>query len=186
MSRLLAFAFLFTCVAACSDDAVSYSDPVGIHLAVSDGDVTGTTAYDEKNINTESGNPYGEFATAAHEAVGGEPSRIVVDATTIAIADGSDFPDLDAVFDGPVEIAFVMNGSDASYSMAGGTIAAGAGPGPVDLDVDFDSDNVADADYGDLTSGSFKVTLEGEVADSFVAQGGTADFEVVFTFTAYE
>jgi hypothetical protein len=186
MTRLICFALLSALVAGCHDDPVSYSDPVGIHLAVSDGDVTDTTAYDEKNINTESGNPYGVFASAAHDAVGGEPSRIVVEGTTIEIADGSDLPDVDAVFDGPIAIAFVMNGSDASYDVAGGTIIAGAGPGPVELDVHFDSDDLADTDYPDLTAGSFKVTLAGEVADGFVAQGGTADFEVVFTFTAYE
>ncbi len=173
-------------LAACGgDDVVSYSDPVGIHLAVSDGDVSGSIASDEKNINTESGNPYGEFASAAHDAVG-EPSRITVDETTIEVAGGSDVGDLDEVFDGDVEISFVMNGSDTAYPVAGGPIAAGDGPGPILLDVDFDSDDLTDEDYPDLTSGSFKVVLEGEVADGFVALGATADFEVVLTFTAYE
>ena len=152
---------------------------------MSDGDVTGTTASDEKNINTESGNPYGAFASAAREEVGGDPSRIVVESTTISISDGSDIADLDAVFDS-VEISFIMNGSDTAYSVATGTITVGAGPGPSELDVSFDSDDLAEAEYPDLAGGSFKVVIEGEVADGFVAAGDNADLEAVFTFTAYE
>ncbi len=184
MSRLLLVPLAATALTACGgDDVVSYSDPVGIHLAIADGDVDGSTAYDEKNINTESGNPYGVFVTAARDAVG-EPSRIVVDATSIEIGAGSDVADVDAVFDGPIEVSFVM--SEAAYPVAGLTIVAGDGPGPIELDVDFDSDVLSEADYGDLTAGSFKVVLEGEVADDFVDLGVTADFEVVFTFTAFE
>jgi hypothetical protein len=188
MNRLLLAAFVLTTMAGCSDDddPVSHSEPVGIHLAIADGDVNGTTGYDEKNINTESGNPYGEFAAAATEAIGGEPSRIVVDATTIEIADGSDVAELDSVFDGPIAVRFVMNGSDAEYEVATGVIEAGAGPGPFDLAVDFDSDDIPGEDYGDLATGSFKVVLEGEVAEGFTALETKADFEVVFTFTAYE
>lgn len=186
MSKLAYPVVLVACLAGCGDDEVSYSEPVGIHLAVSDGDVSGTTAIDEKNINTESGNPYGAFATAAREAVGGEPSRITVDGTTVAIAAGSDFSDLDAVFDGPVDISFVMNGSDVSYEVASGVVALGDGPGPLALEVLFDSDDLADADFSDLADGSFKVVLEGEVAEDFVGIGDTADLEAVFTFTAYE
>jgi len=188
MNRLLLAAFLLTTMAGCSDDddPVSHSEPVGIHLAISDGDVNGTTGYDEKNINTESGNPYGEFAAAAMEAIGGEPSRIVVDATTIEIAGGSDVAELDSVFGGPIAVRFVMNGSDAEYEVATGVVEAGAGPGPFELAVDFDSDGIPGEDYGDLATGSFKVVLEGEVAEGFTALETKADFEVVFTFTAYE
>ncbi len=187
MKRLLSIAFLSAFAMACSDDdPVSYSEPVGIHLAVADGDVTGSSASDDKNINTESGNPYGVFVAAAHDEIGGDPSRITVDVVTIEMDAGSDVSELDVVFDGAVEVGFVMNGSETFYPVAGASIAAGEGPGPVELDVAFDSDDIPDAEYADIASGAFKVTIEGEVADGFVALDAKADFEVTFTFTAYE
>ena len=56
----------------------------------------------------------------------------------------------------------------------------------LELEVAFDSDDLADGDYPDLVDGSFKVVLEGEVAAGFEALNATADFETVFTFTAFE
>jgi hypothetical protein len=171
---------------ACGDDPVSHSEPVGIHLAVSDGDVDGTTASDDKNINTESGNPYGAFVAAAREHVGGDPSSISVDAVTLRIAEGSGIATLGAVFDGAVTISFEMNGTSTLHPVASRDFAAADAAGPIALAVTFDSDSLPGPDYADLASGSFKVALTGEVADGFVALRDTADLEAVFLFTAYE
>lgn len=59
MKPLVVFA-LFG-VAACSDDPVSYSAPVGINLKAKSGDVSGTAISEAKSITTETANPYGAF-----------------------------------------------------------------------------------------------------------------------------
>ena len=63
-------------LAACADQPISYSDDVGIALKA---DVVDGTVVDEKNINTESGNPYAAFITDAHNALHADPGSIEVD-----------------------------------------------------------------------------------------------------------
>ena len=172
---------------ACGDDPVSYSDPVGIALSVKSGDVGAGAVLEEKNINTESGNPYGAFVTAAEAEIGGSPSRISVDATTLTLdATSKNVDELPAVFAGVVSVSFVMNTSGATYPVASGTIGADDGAGPVALDVDFDSDDMEDADYDDLVGGSFKVVLAGVSATGFANLDADANLSVVLTFRAYE
>jgi hypothetical protein len=175
-------------LAACGgDDEVSHSEPVGISLSVASGDVDGDgRLVDEKNINTESGNPYGVFSDAAQDAVGGTPSSITVDAVTLEIDDASGVAAFEEIFAGDVELSFVMNGSEAVYPVSIHGVADGDGAGPVDMHVHFDSDGVTDEDYPDLVSGSFKVVLEGDAADGFDGLGADADLLAVLTFTAYE
>ena len=185
LSLLLAVA-AFPAV-GCGDDPVSYSDPVGLSLSVASGDVDNDGALlDEKNINTESGNPYGAFVSAAQDAIGGPPSSIVVEAATLSIDDSTGVAALEEIFAGDVDVDFVMNGSDTAYPVAARTIAVGDGGGPVDLDVRFDSGDLADVDYADLVGGSFKVVLSGAAAAGFAAASADADLSLVLTFTAYE
>jgi len=172
--------------AACGGDPVTYSDPVGLSLSVASGDVDNGVLADEKNINTESGNPYGAFSSAAQDAIGGLPSSIDVEAATLTIEGSTGVAALEEIFAGDVEVAFVMNGSDQAYPVAVRTIAVGDGAGPVDLEVPFDSDSVTDADYPDLVGGSFKVLLTGDAAAGFAGASADADLSLVLTFTAYE
>lgn len=186
MTRLACVLALIAFAAGCGDDPVSHSEPVGITLSVASGDVDNGVLSDDKNINTESGNPYGVFSSAAQDAVGGTPSRIEVDAVTLEIEDATGVDSLEEIFVGDVDIAFVMNGSETALPIAVHTIAAGDGPGPVELHVHFDSDAVNDADYTDLVEGSFKVVITGDAADGFDQASADADLSAVFTFTAYE
>lgn len=187
MTRLSLFLAVAALAAAgCGDDPVSYSDPVGMSLSVASGDVDNGTLFDEKNINTESGNPYGAFSSAAQDAIGGTPSSIEVEAATLAIEDSTGVAALEEIFAGDVDVAFVMNGSDEAYPVAVRTVAAGDEAGPVDLHVHFDSDAITDADYADLVAGSFKVTLSGDAAAGFADASADADLSLLLTFTAYE
>ena len=187
MIRLsLALALVAPLTIGCGDDPVSYSEPVGLSLSVASGDVDNGTLLDEKNINTESGNPYGAFADAARDAVGGEPSSIEVDAVSLGIDDSTGVTALDEIFAGDVDVSFVMNGSDELYPVAIHGIVAEDDAGPVDFHVHFDSDAVSDADYTELVGGSFKVVLSGEAAAGFEAASADADLSLVLTFTAYE
>ena len=50
-------------LAACGSDPVSFSEPVGIELKAKSGDVTNAAMTEQKDITTESGNPYGKFTS---------------------------------------------------------------------------------------------------------------------------
>lgn len=63
-------------LAACGDDPVSFSAPVGINLKAKSGDVSNNVVSDEKGITTESSNPYGAFVTDARAQIGRDPGSI--------------------------------------------------------------------------------------------------------------
>ena len=76
--------------AACSDDPVNYSEPVGIELKVKSGEVSALNALSpEKSITTESGNPYGAFVTEAENRLGHDPSNIVLDKVTTPLSEAA-------------------------------------------------------------------------------------------------
>ncbi len=64
-------------------------------------------------------------------------------------------------------------------------VVADAG-GPLALAVDFDSDDIPEADYADLASGSFKVSVSGPAAATFEAANADADLLMRMTFSAFE
>ncbi len=171
---------------ACGSDPVSVSRPVGISLPVSSNDVgvAGAIAVD-KNINTESGNPYGAFANAARDGLGGRnPSRVAVVALALGLRPSStNVTALEQAFTGTVAISFRMNGSDAVYPV--GFVASPAGTA-AGLSVSFDSQAMPPADYDALLGGQFKVVLSGTGASGFSTASALADLLADFTFVAYE
>ena len=184
MKQLALMMIAAATLAACSDDPVSYSEPVGLSLKASSGDVSDGWLEDEKNVNTESANPYGAFVAAAHEEVGGEPSHIAVSGATLSIVSGDGVATLDGVYAGELDVSFVTNGSETRYLVASlDTIPAAA---TSELDVFFDSDDMTAADYADLASGSFKVVLGGTAAAGFRDASADVDLSLVLTFEAFE
>lgn len=174
--------------AACGDDPVTYSEPVGLTMQASSGDVAGGRVEEEKNINTESGNPYAAFIANAEAELGRAPSDIAVDAVTLELdlAASNNIDALGLLFAGDTEVTFVSNGSDTAYPVAIHTFEAADTAGPVDFHVHFDSDSLSDADYTDLVGGNFKVTLAGPAAPGFAALNADADMSLVLTFVAYD
>lgn len=186
MLRLpLLCAFAFT-AAACGDDPVSYSEPVGIQMTAASSDLNGGRVEEDKNINTESGNPYGAFVDNARAEVGGDPSEIRVDevSLTLDVGASSNVAALGLVF-ADVDVSFEMS-SGTIVPVAGLVLDAEADAGPIALDVGFDSDGISDADYADLLGGGFKVLLTGEAAAGFDVLDANADLEVTFLFTALD
>ena len=171
---------------ACSDDPVSYSAPVGISLNAKSGDVANGTITDEKNINTESGNPYGAYISEARAELGGDPGEITLDETTLEIVDATGVTTLGEIFAGDVEISFVMNSSNTAYDAAVLGVTADTGAGPVEAHSHFDDATVTDEDWPDFVGGSFKVVLTGPAADGFAAANADANLQATFTFSAYE
>lgn len=168
--------------AACTDDPISFSDEVGIAMKA---DVVDGTVVDEKNINTESGNPYAAFVADARRTLGADPGAIEVERVELAIAGGSTVTELDQVFGGDVEVLFQPNDSDNVYLVASGTIFPGL-IGPQDLTINFSSAAIDAGDYPSIVDGNFKVVTLGAAAPGFDGKSETANLEVTFTFAAYE
>jgi len=78
MTNRLAFAALAV-LAACGDDPVSFSAPVGIELKAKSDDVMNGVITEDKGITTESGNPYGAFINDATARLGRAPGRVEID-----------------------------------------------------------------------------------------------------------
>ena len=186
--KLITPALLLLSIGACGDDPVEYSQPVGINLKAKSSDTTNNTVSNDKGINTESANPYGAFVTAAKAKLDGkDPSHIAIDKVALFLgATSTNVTRLGEVFDGTVDVVFVINDSNNSYPAAAGPVPATTGAGPVALDPSFDSSALPDFDYIKLLGGGFKVVLRGPAAAGFMAKGAEADLQVTFTFTAFE
>jgi len=178
---------LLALAAGCGSDPVSVSDVVDLRLSLSSGDVSGGNLLDEKNVNTESGNPYGVFVQTARDEIGGEPSRITVENAAVTVESTStNVSTLGGVFLGVTKVEFVMNGSTTRYMVASRDVLAADGAGLVPFSVSFDSGSIPAADYSDLASGSFKVVISGPAAVGFAGANADADLLVSLTFKAYE
>ena len=185
--RLLLLASPLVALAACGgDDPVSYSDPVGLSLSVASGDVAAGVVADEKNVNTESGNPYGAFLAAAENALGRSPSEIAVEHATLELEGSTNVAGLGDVFVGDVQVRFLMGAADTAHVVATRVFDGSEDAGPIELGVVFDSDALPGADYDELASGSFKVEIVGDAAPTFADASADANLAVTLTFTAYE
>lgn len=172
--------------AACGSDPVNYSAPVGIELTSKSSDVSGTTITSIKDIQTESGNPYAHFVTDATAKLGGKtPTRIELQDLTLALGPQSTgVTKLEQVLTGDVDVAFVVNSSNASYDA--GHIMNPTGAGPDSMDVVFDWSKVAAADQQAIIGGSFKVVLTGTAAQGFSTANANIDLPTTFTFAAFQ
>ncbi|MDQ3369818.1 MAG: hypothetical protein M3680_30740 [Myxococcota bacterium] len=172
-------------VAACGDDPVSYSAPVGINLKAESGAVNGTALTDEKGITTESGNPYGAFVGSARSELGADPGRIELADLTLTLGAGSDgVTALEQIYAGPVDVLFIMGDSDNTYPAA--RITNPTGTGPVAVGVTFESNDISDVDFAKFLGGGFKVVIRGNAASDFATKGAKADLQLMFTFAAFE
>lgn len=175
-------------LAACGDDPVGYSAPVGINLKAKSSDTINNVVSDEKGITTESGNPYGAFVGEAKNTLGGvDPSTIEVERVEVFLgASSTGVTSLGEIFDGNVEVVFQMNDTNNSYPVAHGAMSAATTAGPIGLEIDFDGTAIPDLDYTKLLGGGFKVITRGPAATGFTTKGADADIQVTFTFAAFE
>ena len=183
MKILIAFVPLV--LAACSDDPVSFSAPVGINLKAKSGDVANTAISEDKAITTESGNPYGVFVSDATTKLAREPGRIEIDHATLLLgAQSTNVTRLEDVFTGVVSVAFLMNDTNNTYEV--GTVNGPTGTGPVDVAISLAGDDMAPQDFTKYLGGSFKVVARGTAAPGFSSKGAEASLQLTFTFAAFE
>jgi hypothetical protein len=170
---------------ACGDDPLSYSAPVAINLKAESGQVNGTAISDEKGITTESGNPYGAFIGEAKAQIKRDPSRIELETLDLLLgAQSTGVTALEQIYTGDVDVLFLMNDTNNTYTA--GRIANPTGAGPAEVDVLFESDDVADQDFVKLVGGSFKVVIRGTAAADFATKGAKAELQLTFEFAAFE
>jgi hypothetical protein len=184
MIRSTSLVTLFA-LAACGDDPVSYSAPVGINLKAESGEVNGTAVSDEKGITTESGNPYGAFINDARARLGHEPNRVELDALELSLgAQSTGVTALEQIYTGDVDVLFLINDTNNTYNV--GRVTNPTGAGPVDVAVSLESAAVTEQDWEKYVGGSFKVIIRGTAAQDFATKGAKADLQLMFTFAAFE
>lgn len=180
---LLSVASLMACGGGGGDGVSSYSEPVGINMTAKSNDVSGGSLTLEKNITTESGNPYGEFVNNANKNLGHDPGRIELVGLVLSMGTGTGVSGLQEVFTGTVTVSFVISGSGTVY--AAGNVPGPSGVGPIQLQITFQWSSLAAVDQADFRSGNFKVRISGQAAAGFDSGGKQAPLLVTFTFAAY-
>jgi hypothetical protein len=176
----------FVMLAACGDDPVNYSAPVGIELKAKSGDVAQDAVTEQKDITTETSNPYGAFISDATAKLGNHaPGSIGLDQLTLTLgAQSTGVTTLEEVVTGDVDVAFLIDNSNNTYDA--GHVMNPTGVGPVSLDPDFDWTMVASTDVAAILNGSFKVALRTPAAVGFATKGASASLQVTFTFAAFK
>ena len=173
-------------LAACGDDPVNYSAPVGIEVKTKSGDVVNNAITTEKGINTESGNPYGAFVTEAGNKLGRDPGNIVLEKITITLgAQSTNVTALEQVMTGDAFVKFLTNDTNNTFNV--GKFVSPTGPGPVEGTATFDMDaDVGAPDHEKILGGSFKVVLSATPATDWAGKGAEASLQLTFTFSAFE
>jgi hypothetical protein len=173
-------------LAACGDDPVSYSAPVGIELKVKSGEVSaGNALTPDKSITSESSNPYGKFISDARAKLGRDPSSIDLDTVTLTLgAQSTVVTSLEQVMTGDVYVRFLTNDTNNTFVAAHWDSPTGIGP--VGGHSQFDWALVGSQDVAKMLGGSFKVVLSAPAAADFASKGAEASLQVTFTFSAYE
>lgn len=174
----------------CSDeDPILYSDVVDLKITIASGDVDGDgNIGEDKNVNTESGNPYGAFVAAAREEVGGDPARIVLEDVALTVEAGStNIATLGELFAGNASVTFETN-SGTKYVVATRTFAAADAATIMfeEVDTEFSANANSAEKYTELVGGQFKVGVEGVAASGFKDAGASANLTISLSFTAFQ
>jgi hypothetical protein len=141
----------------CADEPVAYSETVSLKLSgMKAKDVKSGVVTEEKNVNTETGNPYGDFLKNATDSLSGvEPSRVVLSKATLGLhSDSEGISRLDQVFK-RIEL-FVS--SSSSTTILGVATSLSAAEATVAIDENIDWDDLASV----MLAGDFKVGVRCE------------------------
>lgn len=103
------------------------------------------TVQKDKNIGTETGNPWGRFIDVAQAECGRDPAGFEISSASIALDPGSDVTAFPDVIDGTAAVFFSdVSGSDAAATKVDvGSTTGPTGAGPVALSVSGTRSNLA-------------------------------------------
>lgn len=177
LAGLVALALIMV---ACGDDPVAYSETVSLKLSgTKNGDIKEGVASEDKNVNSESGNPYGEFLKSARSRLGGkDPSAIEITSAFVRVhADSKNILNIEQVFE-DIELFLANSQTTIPASMVTGPKGTSVKM-PVAEDLDYSPV------FASMLSGDFKVGVRGNTVDT-----PPTDFDLKLTidlkFTAYE
>ena len=138
----------------CPEEPVAYSETVSLKLSgMKEGDVKNNELSEEKNVNSESGNPYGAFVKAATDALGRSPGRIAPTSAFLRIhSDSTGVTGFEEIFTS-MELFF----SDSATTIPVGTVDAPQGSS---VEVPLDDVNL-EALHDSMVGGDFKVGVRG-------------------------
>lgn len=169
--------------AAGCETAAATSDTIVIRLSgIKESDIRDGVVEREKNVTTETSNPYAAFLADARTALGADPSRIEVEAVSITLGgDSRGVVGFDELFAGQTNV-FLR--TDAGGTVYVGRVDRPTGVGPVSFEVIAGEDELAPI-LPDLLAGVFRVGVRGATA-----RAATDDFdariEVSIRFAAFE
>lgn len=177
---LLFVSLIGVALGGCADEPVAYSEVVSLKLSgIKDGDVKNGVASEDKNINTETGNPYGEFLKNATAALGGAaPARVVMTSALVGVdADSKGVLRIDQVFS---RLELFISSSAGTYPIGETTeLASSTVEIPISEDVDWDG--LASM----LVQGDFKVGVRGDV-NATTSKDWDLKLFLNLTFSAFE
>ena len=188
-ARLAVLAALSLMVVGCGgdEDPISVSAPVGINLKAEAGDVDNNVITIDKNINTETGNPWGAFVADVDGQLGGPPGDMELQSLELLLATSSEgYSELRDVFDGTIDVQFEMNDTGNFFPAGSVAIDSTVEGRSIVVAPQFNFANVQATDLDKLLAGSFKVVLSGPAAAGFEAADGKAELQLTFTFAAFE
>jgi hypothetical protein len=158
-------------------NTAAYSGPVNVRLdKFKDGDVRNESFDSDKDINTESGNPYAGFLRAARAALGRDAAAVVLDRMTFTLAsDTRGVTAFEQIFAGTAVVYFVSS----SATVIVGSAVMPTGPGPVSVQVTASRTDLLPVNAA-LLSGQFKVGVRVPAAP-----GRPASFDARVSTTLY-
>jgi hypothetical protein len=137
-------------------NTVGYSGPVSIRLdKFKDGEVHNNAFDSDKDVDTESGNPYAAFLRDARTALGRDPAAVVVDRITFTLAsDTRGVTAFEQIFTGTA----VVYVATSTVTVNVGTVVAPTGAGPVTVQITASRADLAPINAA-LIGGHFKVGM---------------------------
>lgn len=168
----------------CAADAVS--DTITLNLKIKGDSAKSGVVSQEKEISSESGNPYGKFITAAKDAIGADPGRIELDTCELSLgAKSKGVTKLEEVFGGEVSVLLLVDSTKNSHNAAKAESVSGAGPAA--LTSSFKTTGLSAKDMEKIVKGDFKVVVRGNAASTFDGnKDQEADLQVSMMFAAYD
>lgn len=158
-------------------NTAGYSGPVSIRVDKFKDDEVRNGVFDEdKNVNTETGNPYGAFLQDARTRLGRAPAAVLVDRATVGLGpDSRGVLGLHEIFAGPLTLYLATSAVRVDV----GTVAAPTGSAQQEVTVTATRATLAPI-QPQLVDGGFKVGVSVPAAP-----GRPASFDVKVTTVLY-
>jgi len=180
IGRLVLIGGVALAVSGCPEEPVAHSETVSLKLSgMKEGDVKNNEFSEEKNVNSESGNPYGEFTKAAENALGKAPSRIAPQSAFLRIHSDSE---------GVTSFGEVFASMELFFANSATTIPVGTVASPQGSSVEVALDENVDLEplMASMIGGDFKVGVRGAAAASLPAGKFDLRITIDIKFEAYE